>query len=166
MKRWLLLVGTVATIAAWAQTNAPAPSGTPASTNAPAAAMAPEAGSVKGFMVPEYDETGQLRWKMFGDTARVLLTGGKVEVHVMKIEVYRGNAVDMTMRSPVCLFDRAAKLATSDRAVEIVATNMTVTGIGFDWNAADSVVKIRNDVTVTLQNRQGSVFLPLKSQPQ
>jgi hypothetical protein len=158
MKRWLILAGMAAVMAAWAQTNAPAPGG--ASASGPAAT---DAGSVRGFIVPEYDvATGQLKWKLFGDTARVLLTGGKVEVRVMKIEVYHGDAVDMTMRSPVCLFDRGAKLATSDEAVEIVATNMVVTGKGFDWNAADNMVKIRNDVTVTLHNRQGPVFLPIK----
>lgn len=157
MKRGLVLAGMAAVMAAWAQTNAPTPGARPAP--APAAT---DAGSVRGFIVPEYDAAGQLKWKLFGDTARVLLTGGKVEVHRMKIEVYHGDAVDMTLRSPVCLFDRGAKLATSDDAVEIVATNMVVTGKGFDWNAGDNVVKIRNDVTVTIQNRQGPMFLPVR----
>jgi hypothetical protein len=165
MKRWMLLAGTVATIAAWAQTNAPSPVGVPPSTNATAGAMSSEAGSVKGFMVPEYDETGKVKWKLFGDTARVLLTGGKVEVHVMRVEVYRGDNVDMTMRSPVCLFDRSAKLATSDDNVEIVATNMVVTGRGFEWSAGDSSVRIHNDVTVTMLNRKGSAFMPTTSKP-
>ena len=165
MKRWMMLAGTVATIAAWAQTNAPAPTGAPPSTNAIVGVMSSEAGSVKGFMVPDYDETGKLRWKLFGDTARVLLTGGKVEVHVMKIEVYRGNDVDMTMRSPVCFFDRSAKLAISDDNIEIVATNMVVTGKGFEWSAGDNSVRIRNDVAVTLLNRKGSVFMPTTSKP-
>jgi hypothetical protein len=165
MKRWLLLAGTVATIAAWAQTNAPAPAGAPPSTNAAATAMSSEAGSVKEFMVPEYDETGKVKWKLFGDTARVLLTSGKVEVHVMRIEVYHENNVDMTLRSPTCLFDRSAKLATSEDNVEIVSTNMVVTGKGFEWSASDSLVKIHNDATVTLLNRKGSVFVPTTLKP-
>jgi len=159
MNRWMMMAGMAAVVAAWAQTNAPALR----APSAPPPAAAADAGTVKGFTVPEYDATtGQLKWKLFGDTARVLLTGGKVEVRAMKIEVYSGQAVDMTLQSPVCLFDRAAKLATSDDTVEIVATNMVITGKGFDWNAADNLVKIHNDVTVTLQNRQGPMFLPVQ----
>ncbi len=163
MKRWFWLAGMTAAIAAWAQTGAPTPAGAPPSTNAPAD-MAPGTGAARGFIVPEYDETGQLRWKMYGDTARVLLTGGRIEVRVMKLEIYRNNAVDMTMRASTCLFDRTAKMASSDDAVELVATNMTVTGKGFEWIAGDNLVKIHNDVTVTMLNRMGPTFLLTKPQ--
>ncbi len=154
MKRWLVILAAMVALAALvgqAQTNAPALRG-------PALVPQTDAGNLKGFMVPEYGPDGQLTWRMFGETARVELVGGKVEVHVMKLELYQNGAVDATIYSPVCLFDRTAKTAASEDAVKIVATNMVVTGTGFDWSSTDNRMRIRTDATMTILNRKGMAF--------
>jgi lipopolysaccharide export system protein LptC len=157
MNQWRVILTVVAVVAlvSQAQTNVPGRSATRPS--GPAAATI-GAGAVQGFMVPEYDANGQLVWRMFGDRARLQLAGGKVEVEQMKLELFRNGQVDATMRSPVCLFDRAAKTASSEKSVEIVATNMVMTGTGFDWSAAESRMKIHNDVTVTILGRKGMMI--------
>ena len=151
MKRWLVILAALAALVGHAQTNAPALRG-------PSLTPQTGAGNLKGFMVPEYGPDGQLVWRMFGETARVELVGGKVEVHVMKLELYQNGAVDATIYSPACLFDRTAKTAASEDAVKIVATNMVVTGTGFDWSSNDNRMRIRNDATMTILNRKGMAF--------
>ncbi len=151
MKRRLVMLAAMAALVVHAQTNAP--------LLRPAANMSPtSAGTLQGFTVPEYNADGQLIWQMFGESARVELVGGKVEVQGMRLELYQKGTLDATMRSPVCLFDRTSKTATSDEAVEIVSTNMTVTGKGFEWNSNDSRMRIRNDVTMTILNRKAMPF--------
>ncbi len=116
------------------------------------------AGSLKGFMVPEYNADGQMVWRMYGETARVELVGGKVEVRVMKLELFQNGNVDATIYSPVCLFDRTAKTASSDESVKIVATNMVVTGSGFDWSSNDNRMRIRSEATMIISNRKDMGF--------
>ena len=149
----LLAFAIFAAAAVWGQTNAG-----PAAMDQPSK---PGAGTLRGFSVPEYDlTTGLLKWRMFGDSARVDLTSGKVLVQQMKIEVYRETNLNMTVKSPVCLFDRTAKTAVSDEAVEIVSTNMVVTGKGFEWFSGDNRMNIHNDVTVKITSRNKSLFRP------
>ncbi|MBM3887741.1 MAG: hypothetical protein FJ388_01310 [Verrucomicrobia bacterium] len=155
MRQWQVIwaVAAVLTGAGQAQTNAPSqPTARPVSAAAP---MPAGPGTVQGFKVPEYDANGQLVWQMFGDRARLELVSGKVEVEQMKLELFRDGRVDTTMRSPTCLFDRAAKTASSNDPVEIVATNIMMTGRGFEWSAAESRMRIHNDVTVTIFGRKG-----------
>jgi lipopolysaccharide export system protein LptC len=159
MRQWQVILAVVAilTWAGHAQTNAP---NRPVVTLGPAATPTrPNPGTVQGFRVPEYDANGQLVWQMFGDRARLELVSGKVEVEQMKLELFRDGRVDSTMRSPTCLFDRAAKTASSRDPVEIVATNMVMTGKGFDWSAADNRMRIHNDVTVTIYGRKGMAIM-------
>lgn len=137
--------------AAHAQTNAPVMQVT-------GPALQPGAGNLQGFTVPEYDANGQLIWQIFGDTARVELVGGKVEVQGMRLEFYQKGSLDATMRSPACLFDRTSKTASSAESVEIVSTNMMVTGKGFDWNSNDNRMRIRSDATMTILNRKAMPF--------
>ncbi|MBI5686162.1 MAG: hypothetical protein HZC54_13900 [Verrucomicrobia bacterium] len=151
MRRCLVILAATVALVGYAQTNAPVMQVT-------STAPQPGSGSLQGFTVPEYDANGQLIWQMFGDSARVELVGGRVEVQGMRLEFYQKGSLDATMRSPVCLFDRGSKTASSDEAVEIVATNMMVTGKGFDWNSNDSRMRIRSDATMTIFNRKGMPF--------
>jgi hypothetical protein len=152
MRRRLVMLAAMAALVVHAQTNAPVLR--PAANN-----MSPsDAGTLQGFTVPEYNADGQLIWQMFGESARVELVGGKVEVRGMRLELYQKGTLDATMRSPVCLFDRSSKTASSDDAVEIVSTNMTVTGKGFEWNSNDSRMRIRSDATMTILNRKAMPF--------
>ncbi|MCX6907690.1 MAG: hypothetical protein NTY01_06565 [Verrucomicrobia bacterium] len=151
MRRCLAILAAMAALVAYAQTNAPV-------MQPPPSTPQPGAGNLQGFTVPEYDANGQLVWQMFGETARVELVGGKVEVHGMKLDFYQKGSLDATMRSPVCLFDRTSKTATSEETVEIVATNMVVTGKGFDWNSNDNRMRIRSDATMTILNKKAMPF--------
>ena len=151
MRRRLAILAVMVALVGHAQTNAPV-------MRLSAGAPQPGAGNLQGFTVPEYNADGQLVWQMFGETARVELVGGKVEVHGMRLELYQKGSLDATMRSPVCLFDRAAKTASSDEPVEIVSTNMVVTGKGFEWNSNDNRMRIRNDATMTILNKKGMPF--------
>lgn len=155
MKQGLAILVAMAMMAALVvgqtQTNAPALRG-------PSLTPTTDAGNLKGFMVPEYGPDGQMVWRMYGETARVELVGGKVEVHVMKLELFQNGAVDATIYSPACLFDRTAKTAASDEAVKIVATNMVVTGTGFDWSSNDNRMRIRSDATMIISNRKDMGF--------
>lgn len=151
MRRCLAILAVMTVLVGHAQTNAPV-------MRLPAGAPQPGAGNLQGFTVPEYNADGQLVWQMFGETARVELVGGKVEVHGMRLELYQKGSLDATMRSPVCLFDRAAKTASSDEPVEIVSTNMVITGKGFEWNSNDNRMRIRDDATMTILNKKGMPF--------
>ncbi|MFA5191152.1 MAG: hypothetical protein WC740_10515 [Verrucomicrobiia bacterium] len=151
MRRRLVMLAAMAALVGHAQTNAPVMR--PATSTSPT-----DAGTLQGFTVPEYNADGQLVWQMFGESARVELVGGKVEVRGMRLELYQKGSLDATMRSPVCLFDRTSKTASSDEAVEIVSTNMTVTGKGFEWNSNDSRMRIRSDATMTILNRKAMPF--------
>lgn len=151
MRRHMAMLAAMVALAAYAQTNAPV-------MQLSSPVPQPGAGNLQGFTVPEYDANGQLVWQIFGDTARLELVGGKVEIRGMRLEFYQKGSLDATMRSPICLFDRASKTAVSDEAVEIVATNMMVTGKGFDWNSNDSRMRIRSDATMTIFNRKAMPF--------
>ncbi len=110
-------------------------------------------GFIEKFEVPERDEQGNLKWKLFGDKAQIR-SDGLLNIFNARAEFYSSNRVDMVFTAPVCLLDRFNKRAVSDGPVRIEGQNMIVTGNGGDWNNETSSVVVRSNVRVVLSGGQ------------
>ena len=106
--------------------------------------------TVSGFQVPEYDDEGNLKSKLFGDFAKVL-PEGVIEISQLRIEFYEKGHVNMTVTAPRCLYDQKKGSAESDADVRIAREDMVVTGKGFSWNNKDQVFQILTQAKVVVK---------------
>jgi len=117
-----------------------------AGSNAPAAQPT---GYIEKFEVPERDENGNLKWKLDGERA-LIRPDGLMDIYDVRAEFYSSNTVDMVFTSPTCVLDRANDRAATEAPVKIVRANMTVTGVGGDWDGKSSTLSVHHNVQVVL----------------
>jgi 3-deoxy-D-manno-octulosonate 8-phosphate phosphatase (KDO 8-P phosphatase) len=115
-------------------------------------------GYIEKFEVPELDEQGNIKWKLFGDRAQ-LRPDGLMNIFNMRAQFYAGNEVDMVFTAPTCVLDRANKRATTDGPVRIERPNMVLTGVGANWVGETSSFVLHSHVQVIITDG-GAVFAP------
>jgi 3-deoxy-D-manno-octulosonate 8-phosphate phosphatase (KDO 8-P phosphatase) len=106
---------------------------------------------IEKFEVPERDENGNLKWKLNGDRAQ-MSGDGRMTIVNARAELYTSNKVSLVFTAPGCLLDRANNRATTDTPVRLERENMIITGIGADWDGKASLVMIRSNVQMVIQN--------------
>ena len=116
---------------------------------------------ITGFRVPEYDEQGKMKNQLFGDYAKIPVTG-PIELQQLKYEIYgTGTQAEMRITAPLCFYDRERGAAHSDGAVRIAREDMVITGVGFDFNRYDERMVIHNQAKVVLKGmRRQEGFIP------
>lgn len=107
-------------------------------------------GYIEKFEFPDRDENGALQRKISGDRAR-LQPDGVLDIENARVEFYSSNKVTMVFTSPRCLMDRAHNRATTDAPVRIERDNMTITGIGGDWDGEKSILAVRSNMQMVLR---------------
>jgi hypothetical protein len=105
--------------------------------------------TVLGFRVPEYDSDGRLKSQISGAQA-VVLTNGDIEVSDVCVELYREGRLQTRVKSPKCLYRKAAEMVTSDSPVRIESDSLTITGTGLRWDRSAEKVEILDEVVVIL----------------
>lgn len=116
---------------------------------------------VSGFRVPEYDDQGQLRARLYGEHAKVL-SKGEVEITNLKIEMYKEGKVVMTVFSPHCFFNTETREAHSEGRVLIESGLMTIAGRGFRWSAVAGHFEILHDSKVLVKQEAQSQMKELE----
>ena len=106
--------------------------------------------AIKGFRYPNYDNQGQLKWEISGDTAK-FLPQDLIQGSDLRITFYEDGKLAMRVTTPICFYDRVRQTATSKAQVCATLAEMTITGRGFDLNVKDERININNDVRVVLQ---------------
>ena len=116
---------------------------------------------ITGFRVPEYDDQGKLKNQLFGDYAKIPLSG-PIEVHQLKYEIYgESTQAETRITAPLCFYDREQGTAHSDGAVRIAREDLVITGMGFDFNRHEERMVIHKQVKVVLKGmRRQEGFIP------
>jgi 3-deoxy-D-manno-octulosonate 8-phosphate phosphatase (KDO 8-P phosphatase) len=107
-------------------------------------------GFIERFEVPETDEQGNLKWKLFGERAR-LRSDGLMDVYNMRAEFFSDNKVTLVFITSSCLLDRVNKKATTDAPVRIERDNMVLTGTGGEWSGETATFVVRHDVRMEIK---------------
>lgn len=118
---------------------------------AAAVAQLREGQTVIGFRYPEYDNDGNLKTLITGDSATAQ-SPTVFDIRNLKIEMYKDGAVDTRVTAPQCRFDRRAMQATSEDSVRIVRGDLVITGEGFTWSGTPSSFRIERNVRLVLRN--------------
>jgi len=108
-------------------------------------------GYIEKFEVPQRDDDGNLKWKLFGERATIR-SDGLMDIQNARAVFYASNTVDMVFSTPTCLLDRANNHATTDDHVRIDRQNMVLMGIGGEWSGNTSSMIIRSNVVVIISN--------------
>ena len=109
--------------------------------------------TIKGFAVPDYDENGVLRSKIFGGLAE-LQSDGRIKITDLKIQMYREGLLDATIWAAQCFFDRKTRNVVSDTFVRLEKGPMVITGVGLRWDGGRQNLEILSDVQVMLRDVQ------------
>lgn len=121
---------------------------------------------VRNFKLPEYDETtGDLKSILYGQEAKVFRKDGFADMKEMRIEVYRNNQAETTVTSPACRYQMQKGIATSDDAIRIERSDITVSGIGYTWKRAEQRFEIKHKARVVLKNAKIDLFNPPEKKP-
>lgn len=105
---------------------------------------------ISEFRIPDYDEQGVLRARLFGRHAK-MLEGGEVEITQLKIEMYKDGQVVTTVFSPHCFFNMDTRQAHSEGRVLIESGWMTIAGRGFTWSAEAGRFEVLHDSKVIVK---------------
>jgi hypothetical protein len=114
-------------------------------------------GPIRDFKVPEYyprPNQNQLKWLWAGSNAVPQESITRLLVDHVSLQTYKENGVrDLFMQADSCLFDSAARAASSDShiRVEALGGRMTIEGNGFSWQGTNSVITISNQVHIVLK---------------
>lgn len=107
--------------------------------------------ALKGFRYPDYDEKGQLRFEITGDEAEVQ-PDGLINIRNLKMTFYEQGKVMMQVSTPQCLFDRVKRTAVSTAEVNMVRSEIELSGRGFAWDAQGGSMNIYTNARVVLRN--------------
>ncbi len=103
-----------------------------------------------GVWLPSYDENGQLKSQIMGES--MVMREEEIEVTGLKMEIMTNGLVDVSLSSEKCLYLPKKNEVTSSFAVRLERTNMVMAGTGFTWSDAKSEVKILNDIRVQVHD--------------
>lgn len=108
------------------------------------------------FKVPRINEDGVVESVMTGDRAR-LRPGEPIAVEGMKILFFRpdGETVQMTVRSPACLYDPRKREAASEETIAIRGEGYRVDGKGYRYWMERERMEIYSDVRVRFRGEIG-----------
>lgn len=98
-------------------------------------------GRGRNFVAPVTDAQGRKSVLRGKDVKEVKPSGsGLVEILGMQAETYRGEAKDLVVEAPQCVFDTRAKVASSPGPLSIRTADgrFAITGTGFRWEMGDS----------------------------
>jgi lipopolysaccharide export system protein LptA len=98
-------------------------------------------GRGRNFVAPVTDAQGRKSVLRGKDVKEVKPAGsGLVEILGMQAETFRGQAKDMIVEAPQCVFDTKAKVASSSGPLSIRTADgrFSITGTGFRWEMGDS----------------------------
>jgi len=105
---------------------------------------------VKGFSYPDYDEHGNLKFKLVGDEAKIQ-ADGLIQVKNLEIVFYEDGEITTRVTTPWCMFNRETRVVTSTSTVSISRSEIVLNGKGFEWNAEQECFNIRHDAEVVLR---------------
>ncbi len=116
-----------------------------------------EAGmEVAGVRAPYYDEEGNLFGQLYGGFVKVL-EGGVADVSQLRIDVFEGKQVFMTVYAPQC-FSKVEEVdgrkilsVYSDGDVLIDLEQMTIIGRGFQFSSKQNKFEILHDSKVLVK---------------
>lgn len=130
-----------------------------------ASAQQLEVQPVKGFRLPEYDESGRLKQQLYGETA-TFLQDGIIQLTGLKIEIFREGVVRARINSPACAYDPNRKRAASKDHIRIVTEKAVLTGDGFAWNGENQQFQIFMNAKVVLDGQlDQSLVAPRPASP-
>lgn len=114
--------------------------------------------TVKEFRLPEYDEEGNLKQQLYGETA-TFLPDGIIQLTGLKIEIFRNKEVTARVYSPDCAYDPARKRAASKEHIRVVTEKAVLTGDGFAWNGENEQFQIFKNAKITLDGQMDASML-------
>lgn len=110
-----------------------------------------------GFETRAADPDGKSQWEIRG--VRAKLRGGLYDLEDIRLVVHLDSGRRVDIESPRCVFDQARGIASSDAPLKVVSEDMTLVGEGYDLAAARKVLRIRNQVKMTIR-KVGSHLSP------
>jgi hypothetical protein len=113
---------------------------------------------VKGFVFPQYDENGELLWRLKGDAK--FETAERVQLANVRMESFANGKPRVVFVTPFCYFDTVKKAATTNRAVEIMADEFSVSGEGLEWSSDEGKFVLRRNVKFMFVGPRGRLFPP------
>jgi len=116
-------------------------------------ALSQEGARLGNFFVPEFNEDGEKKSELVGESARVR-AAGVVEISGFLMKFFEVGTTNIRMKvsAPNCIYNQVGQIAKSTSTVRIEGRNMVVTGENFAWDGTREIFKILNNSKVVLSN--------------
>ena len=119
-------------------------------------------GYIEKFEVPQRDTNGNLQWKLTGDRA-TFRPDGLMDILNAHAEFYASNQVSFVFTTPVCVLDRAHGRAATDAPIRLERENMSLTGVGGEWNSSNTTISVLHNVQMIIKD--SSLFAHAATKP-
>ena len=126
------------------------------------AAEEPREPNVRDLRLPlQHYEDGRIRIELRAAAAHVP-PSGSIRAWNARLDFYDATgAIEATVESDSFRYDRSTGVVSSRSEVRARRADLTVTGTGFEWVAAENVVKVLANVRVVLERPQEKKNVPV-----
>jgi hypothetical protein len=131
----------------------PAPSAAPETADMPTNAAAAEKDApIQELRLPlEFHAGGALKSQLRAGLADVPSTGA-IHAAEVRFEIFDPDgATNLVVTAEDCRFDRERGLATSETRVTLERADVSIRGVGLEWELTNQMIRLRNDVEVVLR---------------
>lgn len=105
-----------------------------------------------GFRIPQYGEDGRMEAQLFAEHARVLKSG-EIEITNVKIEKYKEGLVEISVFSPLCLFNYDERsVYSSGRVLIEMGSAVSLVGKGFTCSLETMQFDVMSEAKVIVRN--------------
>lgn len=121
----------------------------------------------QSFSTHGLDENGKLKWTLEGESADFkgsIMDLKEATAHIINLRkcnamVFASNGQKFTLKSPHCQVMLALRELKSDSALEFTADGITGSGIGYDINLDQKIIRLRTTVRFTIKQNTGKNFI-------
>jgi lipopolysaccharide export system protein LptA len=122
--------------------------------------MTPNA-PVQNFRLPRFADNGYTQWVLQGERG-IYDSDEQVRVEGMALRVYSGDermAVELSLDSPEAVLRLQENRGYSDSTIEIVGTNFTISGVGWEWSGDSKEIIVKFDTVVKFTQGIAGAFV-------
>ena len=110
----------------------------------------PLGATIKGFVMPQRNEQGEMQANITGDTAKAVSVN-RTEIEGLKIELYDGKEIGTVITSPKSdLWVQENRLSTRN-GVLIKRGDMIISALSMEWELKEQRAVLRRQVRVEVQ---------------
>jgi len=106
---------------------------------------------LRNFRLPDYDENGNLKAELQGETGTIL-ADGRFDITNLRMTFYEQGQEAMVITAPRCLYDKDKQTAESESEILVERSELRMSGEGFKFHVGRKQLRVEDKTKVVLRS--------------